>query len=158
MRRPSNVNNIKKARILIANIMSKLKNPINFVVLQILIYFIEMDYYELYEDRLIGFTFKNTTNGPSSHLLLLTIESMLLHHEIAGGTNGYYIVDEIDSQLSEDEEIVIESVLNKLSEFSLDELIEYSKRDLPVAITKIGDTIDPESVFYRDVNYTVRND
>lgn len=159
MRKPRTINNTRKCEQIIYYIFSIFKKALKLIEIQIIIYFIEMNYYQINEDRLLGLTFKKKENGPFSHILLLVIENMVLNHQIAQSHKGYYLIDDKTVTLSDNEKDIVDSILKKLSGFYSDEdILTYVNRDPPMLTCALDNFIDPKSVFYRDVVYDVSGD
>jgi uncharacterized phage-associated protein len=53
--------------------------------------------------------------------------------------------------------MMIDVVLEKLSDMNATQISEYSHNDVPWLTTDDGDIIDYESVFYRTAPYSVRS-
>jgi len=134
-------------------------------VLYKLLYFIDFDYYEKYEEQLIGATYIKNYHGPTPKEFIKIMKSMEGKDLIKLETKYYefpqkkYLpLREPDlSKLNANELKVIDSVLEKLSDKSAKEISNYSHEDVPWLTTEDGEIIEYESVFYRTPAYSVRS-
>ena len=130
-----------------------------------LLYFIDFDYYEKYEDQLIGATYQKNHYGPTPLEFHEVVERMIEDGDIdtfARDYHGYhqkrYIpLREPDLRILNGAEIrLINEVINRLSDMSAAQISEYSHRDIPWLTTEDGDIIQYEAVFYRTPEYSMR--
>ncbi len=127
-----------------------------------LMYFIDFDYYEKFEEQLIGATYIKNHFGPTPIEFQDIVADMRKKNEIEPVKSKYFQYDQKKylprrspdlTQLSAQEIYHIDNVLaNK----SAKELSEYSHGDIPWKTHQNGETLDYESVFYRDDKYSVR--
>lgn len=133
-------------------------------VLYKLLYFIDFDYYEKYEEQLIGATYIKNNYGPTPKEFIKIISEMegkdLTKVEgkyFAYPQRKYLPLREPDlSKLSANELKVIDNVLERLSDKNAAEISKYSHEDVPWLTTEEGGIIEYESVFYRTSAYSVR--
>jgi transcriptional regulator with XRE-family HTH domain len=160
--------NVKKFKEVLLYILNKVgaKPNIGETVLYKLLYFIDFDFYEKYEEQLIGATYKKNTYGPTpiefssvvnqmiSDKVIEKIKSEYFQHE----QKKYLPVREacLDS-LSAKELKLIDDVLNRLADKNAYQISEYSHRDIPWAVTEDQGIIKYETVFYRTPEYSMRN-
>ncbi|MDP2642677.1 MAG: DUF4065 domain-containing protein [Candidatus Peregrinibacteria bacterium] len=141
------------------------KPNVGLTVLYKLLYFIDFDYYEKYEEQLMGLTYIKNHHGPTPKEFIKVVEEMKEKGEIEEVKSPYfkyeqrkylpYISSDL-SQLNGRELEMIDSVLSRLSDKSATELSEYSHRDVPWMTHEEGEAINYESVFYRNDPYSVR--
>jgi transcriptional regulator with XRE-family HTH domain len=160
--------NLKKYREVLLYILSKVgsKHNIGESVINKLLYFIDFDYYEKYEEQLIGATYIKNHFGPTPCELKMVVESMKKNGEIEEVKSKFYKFDQKKyfplrkpnlEILSAREIEHIDDVLNRLSDKNAREIRDYSHGDIPFLVHKDGEKLDYESVFYRDDKYSVRS-
>jgi transcriptional regulator with XRE-family HTH domain len=141
------------------------KPNIGETVIYKLLYFIDFDYYELYEEQLIGASYIKNTYGPTPLEFKKICDKMIEQKEITKVENTYFDYPQIkylplketNLQILMASEIkLIDSVLEKLSDMNAAQISEYSHKDVPWLTTKDGTIIEYESVFYRTIPYSVR--
>lgn len=161
--------NYDKFREVLLYILSKVGAQPNIgeTVLYKLLYFIDFDYYEKYEEQIIGATYIKNHYGPTPvefKKLILEMEkrgevelikSKYFQHE----QKKYLAVRSADfSELLSAQELAhIDNVLDRLSNMNAHELTEYSHQDVPWITAEEGKPIEYESVFYRTSKTSVRN-
>jgi len=134
-------------------------------VLYKLLYFIDFDYYEKYEEQLIGATYIKNNYGPTPKEFIKIVSEM--EGKDLTKVEGKYFeypqrkylpLREPDlSSLSARELETIDHVLKRLSDMNGREIGDYSHDDVPWLTTEDGKVIEYESVFYRTPVYSVRS-
>ena len=131
-----------------------------------LLYFIDFDFYEKYEEHLIGATYIKNIYGPtpveSAKILSKMIEAgeiVVVKSQRSGFDQKKYIPNrEADlSKLMGNEIKLIDEVLERLSHMGARQISQYSHGDIPWVTTEDQVPIDYESVFYRTPQYSVRD-
>lgn len=131
-----------------------------------LLYFIDFDYYEKYEEQLIGAVYIKNHYGPTPCELKKVLDDMKKHGEIEEVKSKYFTFEQKKylplrkpnlSLLSAREIEHIDGVLNRLSDKSATEMSRYSHEDVPWKVHADGEKISYETVFYRDEKYSVRS-
>lgn len=131
-----------------------------------LLYFIDFDYYEKYEEQLIGAIYIKNHYGPTPCELMKVVKDMKDHSEIEEVKSKYFNFDQKKylplrkpnlALLSAQEIEHIDDVLNRLSDKSAAEMSRYSHEDVPWKVHADGEKISYETVFYRDEKYSVRS-
>ncbi len=160
--------NLKKFKEVFLYLLAKIGNKPNVgeSVLNKLFYFIDFDYYEKYEEQLIGATYIKNHYGPTPCEFKKIVEEMKKDKEIEEIKSRYFKFDQrkylplrkpnLDI-LSAREVELIEDVLSRLSDKSATEIRDYSHEDIPFKVHNDGEKIDYETVFYRDEKYSVRS-
>jgi transcriptional regulator with XRE-family HTH domain len=142
------------------------KPNIGETVLNKLLYFIDFNYYEAYEEQLTGASYIKNKFGPTPVQLIKIIEQMKSDGEIKVIMDKYYNypqkrylpLKKADlTKLKASEKETIDQVINQLSDKTADEISKYSHEDIPWKATKDKDKIDYELVFYRGPAYSVRS-
>lgn len=160
--------NVEKFKEVLLYILGKVgaKPNIGETAIYKLLYFIDFDYYEKYEEQLIGATYIHNHFGPTPVEFKAITDKMKADNELTVVTNKYFQYDQKKylplraaklAVLNAQEKALIDDVLARLSDKSATELSDYSHGDIPWKIHAPGEVIDYESVFYRDRKYTVRN-
>ncbi len=159
--------NLDKFKEVLLYILNKVgsKPNIGESVLYKLLYFIDFNYYEKYEEQLIGATYIKNNYGPTPREFIKIIDKMETKKEIVKVKNKYFQYPQRKylplktpdlSKLKANELKIIDDVLDKLSDMNAAEISEYSHKDIPWLATDKGQAIDYESVFYREFPYSVR--
>ncbi len=141
------------------------KPHVGETVLYKLLYFIDFDYYEKYEEQLIGATYIKNHHGPTPREFLSIVKEMkgtdlmLVRSQYFKYPQRKYLpLREPDlSKLSARELEAIDQVLKRLSHMNATEIGAYSHNDVPWLTTENGKVIDYESVFYRTPAYSTRS-
>jgi transcriptional regulator with XRE-family HTH domain len=135
-------------------------------VLRKLLYFTDFDHYELYEGHLTGARYKRMPYGPVPVGIEQILESMIEHDEVQRIKTTYFdkpqqryipLVKPDMTKINAAEKEVIDRVINRYADWSAKSLSEHSHNDMPWKVTKEGQYIDYELVFYREPPFTVRN-
>lgn len=158
--------NFEKFKEVLIYILNKIgsKPNVGEIVLYKLFYFIDFDFYEKYEEQLIGATYLKNRYGPTPIEFQKIVEKMQ-DREIEKIESKYFQYPQTKylplrkadlSKLKANEIEVIEDVLNRLSDKTASQISDYSHNDVPWLTTDDGKTIEYESVFYRTPPYSVR--
>lgn len=159
--------NLIKFREVLLYILNKVgaKPDIGETVLYKLLYFIDFDYYERYEEQLVGATYKKNKYGPTPLEFAKVAEQMIksgdlrkLPDKFFGYPQTKYLpLRRPDLSFVSGREIeVINRVLDRLSDMTAAQISEYSHHDVPWLSTDEGGLIPYETVFYRTAAYTAR--
>jgi transcriptional regulator with XRE-family HTH domain len=141
------------------------KENIGETVIYKLLYFIDFDFYEKYEEQLVGATYIKNKFGPTPVEFVKIVEKMIKDGELEKVKSEYFKLQQTKYlprrrpdlvKLTATELEVIDDVLNRLSDMNASQISAYSHGDVPWATTADGDAIEYESVFYRTPPYSVR--
>jgi len=160
--------NLEKFKQVILYVLGKVgsKPNVGETVLHKLFYFIDFDYYEKFEENLMGATYIKNHHGPTSIELGSIIENMQKSGELEAVQSKYFKYEQKKylprkrpnlELLSAREIEHIEDVLARLSDKNAKEIENYSHEDIPWKSAHDGEPLSYESVFYRDERYSVRN-
>lgn len=160
--------NLKKFKEVLLYILEKVgaKPNIGETAIYKLLYFIDFDFYEKFEEQLIGATYIKNRYGPTPVEFKKIVQDMGENQEIEQMKSNYFQYDQKKylplrqpdlSLLSAREMAHIDDVLARLSDKSAKELSDYSHDDVPWKIHKHGEKISYESVFYRDYEHSVKS-
>lgn len=159
--------NVKKFKEVLLYILTKVgaRPNVGETVLYKLLYFIDFNHYEKYEEQLIGATYRKNPYGPTPVEFPTLIKEMIKAKEIEFIDSHYFklsqkkylpLRDPNLALLSGTETKTIDDVLNKLANMNGNAISEYSHKDVPWIVTKDKGIIDYETVFYRTPDYSVR--
>ncbi len=140
------------------------KPNVGEAVLHQLFYFIDFDYYEKFEENLMGETYIKNGYGPTSVNLTRILRCMeeegaiqkteQVYHNY--NQNRYLTTGRSGTDLLRTRDVEhIDQVLARYSDMSVADLSEYSRNDIPWKSTRDGKPIPYETVFYRDDRYSV---
>ena len=160
--------NLDKFKQVLLYILGKIgsKPNVGETVLHKLLYFIDFDYYEKFEENLMGATYIKNHHGPTSVELKEIINDMQKKGEIEEIKSQYFKYNQKKylpikkpdlNMLSAREIEHIDDVLARLSDKNAKEIEDYSHNDIPWRAAENGKPLSYESVFYRDEHYSVRN-
>ncbi|HUU51285.1 MAG TPA: type II toxin-antitoxin system antitoxin SocA domain-containing protein [Nitrospinota bacterium] len=160
--------NLKKFKEVFLYILNKVgsKPNIGESVLYKLLYFIDFNYYEKYEEQLIGATYIKNNYGPTPKEFIKIVEDMVNRKELMWIDDKYFQYPQRKclplkqpdlTKLKANEIKMIDDVLVKLSDMNATQISEYSHNDVPWLTAEDGGIIDYESVFYRTPIYSVRS-
>jgi transcriptional regulator with XRE-family HTH domain len=158
--------NMEKFKEVLLYILNKAgsKPNVGETVIYKLLYFIDFDFYEEYEEQLIGAAYLKNHYGPTPVEFEKIVEEMS-DKEIVRVQSTYFSFPQTkylplrkpDLTILKASEIeVINNVLNKLSDMNASQIGEYSHNDVPWLTAEDGGIIEYESVFYRTAPYSVR--
>ena len=159
-------NNLEKFEEVLLYILNKVgsKPNIGETVIYKLLYFIDFDFYEKYEEQLMGAAYIKNHYGPTPVEFEKIVEKMT-GKEIVKVKGSYFDFPQTKylplrkpdlTKLKASEVEVIDNVLNKLSDMNAKQISDYSHNDVPWLTTEDETIIEYESVFYRTAPYSVR--
>lgn len=159
--------NLEKFKEVFLYILNKVGSRPNIgeTVIYKLFYFIDFDYYEKYEEQLIGATYMKNQYGPTPIEFKKIVDKMIGSKEITEVESSYFKYPQTKylplkkpdlSRLKASEIELIDDVLNRLSDMNAAQISNYSHNDVPWLTTENGKIIEYESVFYRTTPYSVR--
>jgi len=141
------------------------KPNVGETVLNKLLYFSDMDYYEKHEEHLTGSLYNKLPYGPVPQELAKALNLMLengklqrIKTEYHGYPQTRYIpLEKADlTKMGAAEKEVIDQVIDRFSDWSASMISDYSHNDKPWRATEENELIDYELVFYRRPPYSVR--
>lgn len=161
------IENIEKFKQVFLYILKKVgaKPNVGQTVLYKLLYFIDFDYYELFETQLMGLRYIKNHYGPSPVAFAKLVKEMEKDEELEiiktkrfnhDMTKYLPLVEPDLSLLSAKELAHIDKVLEKHSDKSAKELSEFSHKDIPWISADEQAPIEYEAVFYRNEDTSVR--
>ncbi len=141
------------------------KPNIGETVILKLLYFIDFDHYEKYEEQLIGATYIKNNFGPTPVEFKKVIEDMIKNKDIVKVNKKFFKYNQTKylpqrepdlTVLNANEIETIDKVLKRLSDMNATQIAEYSHNDIPWIGAEDKEKIDYEAVFYRTPAYSVR--
>ena len=158
--------NLEKFKEVLLYILNKVgaKPNIGESVIYKLLYFIDFDYYERYEEQLIGATYMKNHYGPTPIEFTKLIEK-ILNKDLFRVKDKYFNYPQTKylplrkadlSKLMGREIELIDNVLNRISDMNAAQISDHAHNDVPWLTTDEGGIIEYESVFYRTPPYSAR--
>lgn len=159
--------NIEKFEQIFLYILNKIgaKPNINHTTLQKILYLIDFNYYELFEEQLMGLKYKKI----SSSLVLVDFENLIKNmkkqnaiEEISTKNFNIHkikylpVIKPILSLLSAQDLLYIDKELSKFSDKDDKELLDFIKKDIPFLGANTEDILEYEAVFYRNDETSLR--
>lgn len=160
--------NVKKFKAVLLYLLEKVgaRPNIGETAIYKLLYFIDFDYYEKFEEQLIGARYIKNHFGPTPIEFKKIADQMIEKGEIEKIKSKYFQHEQKKylprksadlTVLSAQEIQHVDEVLSRLAWKNASELSDYSHSDTPWRVHKIGEEISYETVFYRDDDHSVRN-
>ncbi|MCX6138166.1 MAG: Panacea domain-containing protein, partial [Ignavibacteriales bacterium] len=159
--------NVEKFKEVLLYILDKVGSKANIgeTVIYKLLYFVDFDFYEKYEEQLMGAQYIKNRFGPTPVEFAKIVEQMAKEHELEKVKSNYFEHPQTKylplrkpnlSKLTAEELTVVEDVLKRLSDMNATQISNYSHDDIPWKTAKEGSIIEYQSVFYRTPGYSVR--
>ena len=150
-------------------ILSKIggKPNIGETVLYKLLYFIDFDYYEKYEEQLIGARYMKNTHGPTPIAFAKIIERLEKEAKVEKVKSKFYKYEQTKylvnpniplnlSTLSAQELAHIDWEMDRLSDLTAAQISALSHIDTPWVAAREREQLEYEHVFYRPEETSVR--
>ena len=160
---------VDKFKKVLLYILSKVggKPNIGQTVLYKLLYFIDFDYFEKYEEQLIGARYMKNTHGPTPVIFPKIISELENEGKIETIKSKFYKYDQTKYLINPEEKIDLTGLsgteiahidweLGRLSEMTASQISALSHKDTPWCVTKEKDIMGYEFVFYRPDETSVR--
>lgn len=131
-----------------------------------LLYFVDFNYYELFEEHLTGSQYRKLPYGPVPQKLDTVLCQMIDYKQLQRVKTEYHgypqtrylpLVKADLTLLKASEKDVIDRVIAQMSDWSASAISSYSHKDIPWLASKDGDVINYELSFYREAPFSVRN-
>lgn len=163
------IKNQKKFKTVLTYILKKVggKPNIGMTVIYKLLYFIDFDYYEKYEEQLMGAVYIKNHFGPTPVMFAKIVEEMKAKNEIEEVKSKFYDRDQKKYFLNPDYQVDLTTLsaqeikhidweLRRLADKTAKELSDLSHEDIPWRAAKMGKRVEYNGVFYRDEKLSVR--
>lgn len=159
--------NLEKAKEVLLYILGKTagRPNIGMTALYKLLYFADFDYYEKYEEQMMGLTYFKNTYGPAPREFIAVMEDLKKTGEAEEVKSTYFTYEqrkflprrEANLQLLTAREVaMVDSVIDRYAGLSASQLSTLSHEDTPWAVAEMGKNIQYEHVFYRPEKLSVR--
>ncbi|MEK7586438.1 MAG: type II toxin-antitoxin system antitoxin SocA domain-containing protein [Patescibacteria group bacterium] len=159
--------NIEKFKQVLLYIVGKVGSRPNIgqTAIYKLLYFIDFDYYEKYEEPLMGATYIRNTYGPTPISFVKIVKELESEGRLVVVKSKYFdrdqtkylpVVEADVSGFKGQELNHIDNELERLSHFTARQLSELSHKDTPWRVAKNKEVINYEHVFYRPEETSVR--
>jgi transcriptional regulator with XRE-family HTH domain len=141
------------------------KSNVGETVIYKLLYFVDFDYYEKFEEQLIGATYVKNHYGPTPLEFKKIVEAMILKNEVEKVSSTYFSFPQTKylpiakpnlSVFTGREIKHIDDVLDRLASKNATELTDLSHKDVPWVTATEGNQLSYEAVFYRTDDTSVR--
>lgn len=128
-------------------------------------YFLDFDYYEKYEEQLIGLTYIRNHYGPTPKHFKAFVDEMIQNNKLEEIKTKYFkneqtkYLPRIEPDLACFKAIELEQInfeIDRFKDMTATEASDLSHQDVPWIGTKFNDTISYEAVFYRTPKTSVR--
>ncbi len=160
--------NMEKFREVLLYILQKIgaKPNVGETVLYKILYFIDFDFYEKFEEQLMGLRYIKNHHGPSPTGFTQMVAQMEKDGDLVRVKSRYFQYDQKkyiprrDADLSKIDSRELQHIDMELSRFSgmnAAQIREYSHGDLPWKVHKMGESLDYECAFYREQPYSMRS-
>lgn len=159
-----NVKKLKETFLYILEKIGALPNIGEAVICKIL-YFIDFDYYEKYEEQLVGAVYIKNHHGPTPVALPEIIKQMEKDGDLTQVIKNYFQYEQKKylprrkanlSTFSAREKELIDFEIERFKDFNAAKIREYSHKDVPWIGAKDLHPISYEAVFYRTPEFSVR--
>lgn len=141
------------------------KSNVGKTVLYKLLYFSDFDFYELFEKKMTGESYRKIENGPAPIHFDNAKQELINEGRIEEVKEVYPYYTQFRykslkkpdlSLLNKDELRTIKKVINKCSHMNANEISPYSHKDVPYIVAEFKEIIDYGFVFYRYPEFSVR--
>ena len=159
--------NMGKFREILLYILQKIgaKPTVGETVLYKILYFIDFDFYEKFEEQLMGLKYIKNHHGPTPVGFTQMIAKMEKDGDLVRVRSRYFQYDqkkyiprrEPDLAKIDSRELQhIDMELARLSDMNAVQIREYSHEDIPWKVHKMGEQLEYEYAFYREPPYSMR--
>jgi transcriptional regulator with XRE-family HTH domain len=158
---------VRKLKEILLHILSRIgaRPHVGETILYKLLYFADFDFYERYEEQLIGARYIKNRYGPTPMEFRGVVQQMEKAGDIEVVKSEYFAYPQTKylprrepdlAQLTAREIAMVDEVLDRLGHMNATQVSEYSHKDVPWVVTEEGKLIEYETVFYRTPDYSVR--
>lgn len=164
---------VEKFKQILLYILSKIggKPNIGQTVLYKILYFIDFDYYEKYQEQLIGARYIKNTHGPTPVIFAKIIKELEKTGKIETIKSKFYKYDQTKYLINPEVKIDLAGLsaqdlshidweLNRLSDLTATQISDLSHKDTPWIVAKERELLNYEHSFYRsdEISVYIDND
>lgn len=157
-----------KFREILLYILQKIgaKPNVGETVIYKILYFIDFDFYEIFEEQLMGLKYIKNHHGPSPVGFTQMVAQMEKDGDLVRVKSKYFQYDQKkyiprrDADLSKIESRELQHIdmeLARLSNMNTAQIREYSHEDILWKVHRMGEQLEYEYVFYREPPYSMRS-
>lgn len=157
-----------KFREILLYILQKIgaKPNVGETVIYKILYFIDFDFYEKFEEQLMGLKYIKNHHGPSPVGFTQMVSKMERDKDLMRVKSKYFQYDQKKymplrepdlSKIDSRELQHIDTEIARLSDMNAAQIREFSHKDVPWKVHKMGEPLDYEYVFYREPPYSARS-
>ena len=141
------------------------KPNVGMTALYKLLYFIDFDYYEKYDEQLMGLTYIKNHYGPTPREFVKVVEEMKKDGDLEEVKSPYFAYEQKKflplkepnlERLNAQEVSMVDNVLARYGDMTATQLTSLSHEDTPWIAAGKGEDIEYEHVFYRPEKLSVR--
>lgn len=141
------------------------KPNVGETVLYKILYFIDFDFYEKFEEQLMGLKYIKNHHGPSPTGFTQMVAQMEKDGDLVQLKSKYFQYDQKKylprrepdlSKIDARELQHIDTELGRFSSMNAAQIREYSHGDIPWKVHKMGEQLEYEYAFYREPPYSMR--
>ena len=160
---------VKKFKQVLLYILAKIggKPNIGQTVLYKILYFIDFDYYEKFEEQLVGARYIKNTHGPTPVIFSKIVTELEEEGKLEAIKSKFYKYDQTKYLVNPDEKLDLSLLsgqemehinweINRLSDFTAKQISELSHKDTPWLVAGEKEQLEYEYVFYRPEETSVR--
>ncbi|MFH0770106.1 MAG: helix-turn-helix domain-containing protein [Candidatus Peregrinibacteria bacterium] len=159
---------MEKFREVLLYILQKIgaKPNVGETVIYKILYFIDFDFYEKFEEQLMGLKYIKNHHGPSPVGFTEMVARMEQDGDLMRVKSKYFQYDQKKymplrapdlSKIDSRELQHIDVELSRLSDMNAAQIREFSHGDLPWIVHKTGEPLEYECAFYREQPYSMRS-
>ncbi|MBR5503194.1 MAG: DUF4065 domain-containing protein [Methanobrevibacter sp.] len=125
-------------------------------------YFIDFNYFELYERSLTNESYRKSSTGPIPIHFDLAVRELIIQNKIGvkkeddSSKIKYTVFSNPLIDFKKEELNLIMNVIDDLSKMNEKEINKFTLEDMPLKASEEGEIIDYGFVFYRDFKYQKR--
>lgn len=140
------------------------KSNVGKTVLYKLLYFSDFDFYEIYEKKMSGESYRKIENGPAPVHFYEAKNELIRENKIEEVEGQAYTPFKYTSlktpnmtSFTESEIEIVRDVIERYSDMRAVEISRHSHKDVPYKVTNCKEIIKYDFVFYRNKEFSVRD-
>lgn len=157
--------NAEKFKEVLLHILVETSDSLNMTQAMLckILYFVDFDYYERYEEQLIGAEYIKDKYGPNTLMFVKTIDELEREGQIKKGENRFYDYNQVNFSkeidilpLSSQELDHVNWEIDRLGSMTPAQISKLSCLDTPWTVAEDGEPLKYEHVFYRSRLTSIR--